>query len=93
MRSIEKEKLASHKKSRQAVGWRGLSVDLITNPLNTTTEARKAEPEEPEIDQVVGSEDRLEGVVVRLIWNWSRLENVKLKAIWLVFSLVLSTFC
>ncbi|KAL1732460.1 hypothetical protein EV714DRAFT_247685 [Schizophyllum commune] len=66
------------RKTRQAAGWRGLSVDLITgedgHPLNDSNDI--------EVDQAVTDEDRLDGRVVRLIWQRSRLEKHKLAQIW-----------
>lgn len=60
-------------------GWRGISVDLITNP-----------EENPALldDGIEGS--MLDGIVVRYIWSKSRLPKEKLKDIWCVtpFSLV-----
>ncbi|EIN07244.1 hypothetical protein PUNSTDRAFT_127030 [Punctularia strigosozonata HHB-11173 SS5] len=52
---------------RQAAGWRGLSVDLVTSP---------------EAAEDVRLEDRLEGAIVREIWIKSRLDRTKLKQIW-----------
>jgi hypothetical protein len=57
---------------RQAAGWRGLSVDLVTSP---------------EMSEDVRPEDRLEGGIVRAIWTKSKLERTKLKQIWYAFSL------
>ncbi|EMD38155.1 hypothetical protein CERSUDRAFT_113306 [Gelatoporia subvermispora B] len=61
-------------RKRQAAGWRGLSVDLITNPPDI--------PSTDRIDEEVGSDDRLEGRTVRRIWEMSKLQAAQLKAIW-----------
>jgi hypothetical protein len=75
------------KKTRQAAGWRGLSVDLITNPMENflnpngngdTVKSSSAK----EVDGVVGPGDKLDGCVVRLIWNASKLDRAKLRDIW-----------
>jgi len=69
------------RKSRQAAGWRGLSVDLITNPP-VHSGKEKDEEDEEEIDGDVSIEDRLDGSSVKIIWGASKLERGKLKAIW-----------
>ncbi|TRM58591.1 hypothetical protein BD626DRAFT_573367 [Schizophyllum amplum] len=65
------------RKTRQAAGWRGLSVDLIvgdeSHPLNE---------DDIQVDAAVTGEDRLDGRVVRLVWQRSRLEKHKLVEIW-----------
>lgn len=62
------------RKARQAAGWRGLSVDLITNPQeNETVEA---------VDEEVGPDEKLSGLVVAAIWKSSKLERAKLRDIW-----------
>jgi hypothetical protein len=78
----------SAKKTRQAAGWRGLSVDLITNPINGGDGVVKSEKGEEGWDggeESVGPEERLEGHVVRLIWSRSRLDTGKLGDIWCVY--------
>lgn len=65
-------------------GWRGLSVDLITNP--------------EEIPKVSASEDeaesmRLEAQVVKVIWSKSKIQPEKLKDIWCVFLILTSECC
>ncbi|KAI0077120.1 hypothetical protein K474DRAFT_1121949 [Panus rudis PR-1116 ss-1] len=63
------------RKARQAAGWRGLSVDLVTNPEENT--------KTPEtVSNEVGPQDRLSGRIIAVIWNASRLERSKLKDIW-----------
>ncbi|EKM55268.1 uncharacterized protein PHACADRAFT_255764 [Phanerochaete carnosa HHB-10118-sp] len=62
------------RKSRQAAGWRGLSVDLITNPQENRAQET--------VDEEVGPEERLNGQVVVTIWKCSRLERGKLRDIW-----------
>jgi hypothetical protein len=63
---------------RRAAGWRGLSVDLI---MGDQAPGSHKEDEE-EIDEVVGSSDRLEGCFVRSIWVKSKLNREKLNEIW-----------
>lgn len=70
------------RKARQAAGWRGLSVDLITNPEH----AGALSPGVEAIDEEVGPDERLGGRVVARIWQTSRLERVKLQSIWCVVS-------
>lgn len=73
------------KKSRQAAGWRGLSVDLITNPDDNPVGAK--EGDEDEWEEIVGPEERLDGHVVKLVWNKSKLDREKLKDIWCVVTI------
>ena len=54
-------------------GWRGVSVDLVTNPEEKTLLANLAETTE---------ENRLDGRVVRSIWSKSHLQSDKLRDIW-----------
>ena len=64
------------RKARQAAGWRGLSVDLITNPQeNGGVEA---------VDEEVGPNEQLDGRIVAAIWKSSKLERAKLRDIWYV---------
>lgn len=73
------------RKSRQAAGWRGLSVDLITNP----EENQSSEEAGPEVlDQEVGSDDRLDGRMIAMIWSASKLDRSKLKEIWCVLTIL-----
>jgi hypothetical protein len=75
----------SLKKSRQAAGWRGLSVDLITNPEDhPIVPSKEAESDgDDDIDLVpVGPEERLGGRIVRLVWSASKLDRGKLRDIW-----------
>lgn len=55
-------------------GWRGLSVDLVTNP-----EDNPILPTASEEDSEAG---RLDGQVVKSIWSNSKLLPEKLKDIW-----------
>ncbi|EIW60229.1 uncharacterized protein TRAVEDRAFT_57554 [Trametes versicolor FP-101664 SS1] len=68
------------RKARQAAGWRGLSVDLITNPeeIASAPPSRSAS-----VDEEVGADERLEGTVVRAIWKLSRLKRETLRVIWI----------
>ncbi|KAL6298595.1 hypothetical protein BKA93DRAFT_820299 [Sparassis latifolia] len=63
-------------RKRQAAGWRGLSVDLITSPELGEVPLSEKEEEPAEVDE------RLEGATVRRIWSLSRLERGTLRAIW-----------
>ncbi|EIW84891.1 hypothetical protein CONPUDRAFT_162213 [Coniophora puteana RWD-64-598 SS2] len=72
---------SSPRKTRQAAGWRGLSVDLITDP-NVGDKAKEEEKDGADVDAIVGPEERLNGRIVRLIWNASMLEQSKLRDVW-----------
>ncbi|KAH7918535.1 hypothetical protein BV22DRAFT_1076149 [Leucogyrophana mollusca] len=73
------------KKSRQAAGWRGLSVDLITNPedhpILGSGKDKEVEDSEDE-EAVVGQDEKLGGRIVKLIWSASKLDRGKLRDIW-----------
>ena len=78
-------------KARKAAGWRGLSVDLITNPDDNLPSLPPSQPgsrrgsiESTGSGAVIerGKDDRLEGVIVRRIWTSSQLDREKLRAIW-----------
>lgn len=69
------------KKTRQAAGWRGLSIDL------TTTDELSSMPSEDDWvadgdELVVGAGECLDAHVVRHIWSRSRLDKDKLRDIW-----------
>jgi hypothetical protein len=74
------------KKSRQAAGWRGLSVDLITNPEDhpiMPSKEAESDDDDDDTDLVpVGPEERLGGRIVRLVWSASKLDRGKLRDIW-----------
>ncbi|KAI8989807.1 hypothetical protein BD414DRAFT_460000 [Trametes punicea] len=74
------------RKSRQAAGWRGLSVDLITNPEEIASAGNGVGPvsRSGSVDEEVNSEERLDGAVVRAIWKLSRLKRETLRLIWSV---------
>lgn len=80
-------------RKRQAAGWRGLSVDLITNPevvqeaVNGPSWEKKegSETGEKEKGGDVGLEERLHGRVVAKIWRASKLDNAKLKELWCAY--------
>jgi len=81
----------SIKKARKAVGWRGLSVDLITNPDENLPSLPPSQPgsrrgsiESTESGGVTErvKDGRLEGVIIRRIWMCSKLDREKLRAIW-----------
>lgn len=82
--AMKKAGMLAPRKSRQAAGWRGLSVDLITNPNDHPVRSgkEKDEDDEDEADREVGLEERLDGYCVKTIWGASRLEEGKLRAIW-----------
>lgn len=64
---------------RQNAGWRGLSVDLITDPdAAGEKEGGWKGEQEPPVDR----DARLEGSVVKMIWMKSRLEKSVLRTIW-----------
>ena len=71
------------KKNRQAAGWRGLSVDLITNPDDHPVLSSK-ENEDQKDDDYVGPDERMDGMTIKFIWSASKLEKEKLRAIWSV---------
>ncbi|KAI0672829.1 hypothetical protein C8Q78DRAFT_1021599 [Trametes maxima] len=80
-RQIERAKSPpASRKPRQAAGWRGLSVDLITNPeeIASANTSRTGS-----VDEEVGAEEQLDGAVVRAIWKLSRLKRDTLRVIWL----------
>lgn len=66
------------RKTRQAAGWRGLSVDLITSP------ELQARPDVDDVEEDVNADERLNGRIVAMIWKTSKLERAKLKSIWYV---------
>ncbi|KAG2349468.1 hypothetical protein BDR05DRAFT_979666 [Suillus weaverae] len=75
----------SVKKSRQAAGWRGLSVDLITNPEDHPILPLKEVESDNDDDTdlvPVGPDEKLGGRIVRLIWSASKLDRGKLRDIW-----------
>ena len=66
-------------RSRRAVGWRGLSVDLLT----TNDVAQQLNHENGSaINDMVGPNEKLEGPIVRQIWKRSGLHNSRLAEIW-----------
>ncbi|KAI0949867.1 hypothetical protein AcV7_008511 [Taiwanofungus camphoratus] len=69
---------------RKAAGWRGLSVDLITNapesPSASATASGSGRIAEDEDE--VGEDERIEAELVRRIWSLSRLDGATLRAIW-----------
>ena len=77
----------SPKKGRQAAGWRGLSVDLITNPedhpvLSSEKGIEESDGEEGEESSPVAPEEKLNGRIVKYIWGASRLDRQTLRSIW-----------
>ncbi|KAG6916654.1 hypothetical protein DXG01_005940 [Tephrocybe rancida] len=67
--------------SRRAVGWRGLSVDLITGGHEGVPKD-DGEQEEEDESGAVGPNERLEGHLIKTIWRRSRLGRRVLGAIW-----------
>ncbi|KAH9945780.1 uncharacterized protein BXZ73DRAFT_86051 [Epithele typhae] len=73
-----------NRKPRQAAGWRGLSVDLITNPeISSSAAPRTAGTLTETVQEEVGSEERLDGAIVKAVWKLSRLDNATLRMIWI----------
>lgn len=72
------------RRTRQAAGWRGLSVDLITGGGSVSGSAGAAEGDDDYDDGIVGREERLEGCIVKSIWRRSRLDKARLAEIWCV---------
>ncbi|KAF9227784.1 hypothetical protein BS17DRAFT_746573 [Gyrodon lividus] len=76
------------KKGRQAAGWRGLSVDLITNQQDhphLSADQEKVDASDTEDGQEsvqVGPEERLNGRIVKRVWSASRLDRKQLRDIW-----------
>lgn len=82
------------KSMRQNAGWRGLSVDLITDDSTEGGKGTKADRDGDlkEEYEIVEKDARLEGKVVRMIWQKSKLEKTRLRDIWCVCrSLLLTT--
>ncbi|KIJ10520.1 hypothetical protein PAXINDRAFT_102011 [Paxillus involutus ATCC 200175] len=76
------------KKGRHAAGWRGLSVDLITNQEDhpyPSADKEKVDTSDSEDEAKfvqVGPEESLNGRIVKRIWSTSRLDRKKLRDIW-----------
>ena len=86
-RKAEKSKLqekptllsVTEARSRRAVGWRGLSVDLLTtNDIPQQLNHGNGSA----INDTVGPDEKLEGPIVRQIWKRSGLQNSRLAEIW-----------
>ena len=78
---------AKTKRTRQAAGWRGLSVDLITaTPEELVAHGQNIQGKEWDIELVVnesiGPDETLQGQIVKAIWLRSRIEKSKLAEIW-----------
>ncbi|KIM55033.1 hypothetical protein SCLCIDRAFT_11095 [Scleroderma citrinum Foug A] len=79
--------LSQPKKTRQAAGWRGLSLDLLTQPedhsaLPENKEGREPQGDNDREDESVSAEDKLNGHIIKYIWKTSRLDRRKLRDIW-----------
>ncbi|PPQ93232.1 hypothetical protein CVT25_015230 [Psilocybe cyanescens] len=64
-------------RGRRAVGWRGLSIDLIT-----ADELAQSPTSDHSVDERIGPDENLEGPIVRFIWKRSGLSNAQLSDIW-----------
>jgi hypothetical protein len=64
----------SRNKARKT-GWRGLSVDLVTN-------TDESDPLSAPVMPVIGAETTLSGHQVRAIWSASQVDRTKLRLIW-----------
>ena len=73
-------------RNRRAAGWRGLSVDLIVDPEGPMTNgAQSSTPQSQRVvDETVENDDKLEGMIVRLVWKKSGLDSTRLAEIWYV---------
>ena len=86
-RKAEKSKLqekpvllsVTEARSRRAVGWRGLSVDLLTE---NDVPHRLEHGNGSAIDDIIGPDEKLEGPIIRRIWKRSGLDNSRLAEIW-----------
>ena len=68
-------------RSRRAVGWRGLSVDLLTaNDVPQQLDRGDGTV----IHDIVGPDEKLEGLIIKRIWKNSGLDNSRLADIWYV---------
>lgn len=77
-------------RNRRAAGWRGLSVDLITGVeelVGLSSPPGDNEKDDSNIEktyQAIGTDEKLEGAIVKLIWKKSGLESMRLAEIWYV---------
>ncbi|KAI6045558.1 hypothetical protein EDC04DRAFT_2876997 [Pisolithus marmoratus] len=74
-------------KERQAAGWRGLSLDLLTQqeghaPLSPESGEPELASDSDSNCALVGAEEKLNGRVVKYIWKASLLDRRKLWNIW-----------
>lgn len=77
------------RRSRRAVGWRGLSIDLTTAGGAQLAESKAKEVQEDSeelVDQVIDNDETLEGRIIRCIWIRSGLDGKKLGEIWYCFT-------
>jgi hypothetical protein len=74
------------RRTRQAAGWRGLSVDLITSGGDVNGSSGGIEEEDDNDDRIVGNEEQLDGCIIKTIWRRSRLDKARLAEIWYVGS-------
>ena len=86
-RKAEKRKLqekpallsVTEARSRRAVGWRGLSVDLLTtNDIPQQLNHGNGSA----VDDTIGPDEKLEGPIIKQIWKRSGLQNSRLAEIW-----------
>jgi hypothetical protein len=70
-------------RSRRAVGWRGLSVDLLTTN-DVVQQLNRGNGSAIDDNDIVGPNEKLEGPIIRQIWKRSGLPNSRLAEIWWV---------
>ncbi|KAF8623526.1 hypothetical protein AX15_006302 [Amanita polypyramis BW_CC] len=70
------------RRNRQAVGWRGLSIDLTTGGAGHVMVGEEDNDTDELVDRLVDNDDVLEGRIVRCIWTRSGLDGEKLRGIW-----------
>jgi hypothetical protein len=86
-RQKQEEKLAllspAEARGRRAAGWRGLSVDLITNddPLAQQS-GQDPDKRDDWADVAIGGDEKLDGVIVQMIWSRSGLDRTRLFEFW-----------
>lgn len=76
---------AEARRSRRAVGWRGLSIDLTTSGGGNFAEGKGKEVQDDSgepVDHVVDNDETLDGRIIRCMWIRSGLDRKKLRDIW-----------
>ncbi|KAF8350620.1 hypothetical protein F5887DRAFT_1126325 [Amanita rubescens] len=74
---------AEARRSRRAVGWRGLSIDLTTSGGGNFPESKAQDDSGEPVDHVVDNNETLDGRIIRCIWIRSGLDRKKLRDIWI----------